>query len=67
MRMIKRAIRRLADFCLKQQEQHYDLHASSPASQKSLLLQYAAATASFTMDNAAFKVFSQSKHENRIY
>jgi hypothetical protein len=66
MRMIKRAIRRFADFCLKQQEQHYDLHASSPASQKSLLLQYAAATASFTMDDAAFKVFSQSDEDGRL-
>lgn len=66
MKSIKILIRRLANYFLKGVERHHDLHASDPASQKSLLLQYATAPASFTLDDAAFKVFSQSDEDGRL-
>jgi len=66
MSLLKRLVRRLSEFMLKGTEYHYDLHASDPASQKSLLLQYAAAPASFGLDDAGFKVFSQSDEDGRL-
>lgn len=63
---MKNIIRKLADFALKDVEKRYDQRASDPASQKMLLLHYASAPSTFTMDDAGFKVFSQSDEDGRL-
>jgi len=63
MNALKSLLRRFARFFLKDVPKRYDQHASDPASQKSLLLQYASAPSSFRISDAGFKVYSQSDED----